>query len=76
MVWMSSEYPCGQAVVDVDRDYTEAYTDSDEERHGQGLGDRLSAESDSLKVKECCRTGIRGRLVVQLHDWVWRGRPR
>ena len=45
-------HPRGQVSVGVDRDYTEAYTDSDEERHGQGLGDRLPVESDSLKVKE------------------------
>ncbi|MYA03471.1 MAG: hypothetical protein F4Y37_02500, partial [Caldilineaceae bacterium SB0664_bin_22] len=41
-----STRPCGEATVGVDKGYTEAYTDSDGERHGEGLGDLLSAESD------------------------------
>ena len=36
----------------MDKGYTEAYTDSDGERHGEGLGDLLSAESDHRKVKD------------------------
>ncbi len=32
-----STRPCGQVTVRVDKGYTEAYTDSEEERHEQGL---------------------------------------
>ncbi|MYC64495.1 MAG: transposase [Caldilineaceae bacterium SB0661_bin_34] len=46
-----STRPCGDATVGVDKGYTEAYTDSDGERHGQGLGDLLAAESDHQKDK-------------------------
>jgi len=31
-----STRPCGEATVGVDKGYTEAYTDSDGERHGEG----------------------------------------
>ena len=44
-----STRPCGEATVGVDKGYTEAYTDSDGERHGRGLGDLLAAESDVRK---------------------------
>ena len=33
-----STRPCGEATVGVDKGYTEAYTDSDGERHGEGSG--------------------------------------
>ena len=46
-----STRPCGDATVGVDKGYTEAYTDSDGERHGKGLGDLLAAESDHQKDK-------------------------
>ncbi|MYA04319.1 MAG: transposase, partial [Caldilineaceae bacterium SB0664_bin_22] len=51
--------PCGEATVGVDKGYTEAYTDSDGERHGEGLGDLLSAESDHRKVKGTRRNHLR-----------------
>ena len=48
-----STRPCGQATVRVDNGYTEAYTDSEEERHGQGLlRDQQSAESDNRKSRD------------------------
>ena len=47
------------ATVGVDKGYTEAYTDSDGERHGEDLGDLLSAESDRRKVKGTRRNHLR-----------------
>jgi IS605 OrfB family transposase len=43
--------PCGDKTLGVDKGYTEAFTDSDGDRHGRSLGPTLSAESDRLKVK-------------------------
>ena len=43
--------PCGEATVGIDKGYTEVFTDSDGDTHGEGLGELLSAESDYLKVK-------------------------
>ncbi len=54
-----STRPCGQATVGVDKGYTEAYTDSGGERHGEGLGDLLSTESDHRKVKGTRRNHLR-----------------
>ena len=54
-----STRPCGKATVGVDKGYTEAYADSDGERHGEGLGDLLSAESDHRKVKGTRRNHLR-----------------
>jgi IS605 OrfB family transposase len=42
---------CGDGVIGIDKGYTEAFTDSDGQKHGIGLGDRLSSESDFLKEK-------------------------
>lgn len=42
---------CGNGVVGIDKGYTEVFTDSDGQKHGLGLGERLSAESDFLKRK-------------------------
>lgn len=42
---------CGNGILGIDKGYTEVFTDSDGQKHGQGLGDRLSAESDYLKKK-------------------------
>ncbi len=54
-----STRPCGEATVGVDKGYTEAYADSDGERHGEGLGNLLSAESDQRKVKGTRRNHLR-----------------
>lgn len=37
--------------IGVDKGYTEVYTDSDGQRHGNGFGDALRKESDYLKIK-------------------------
>ncbi len=42
---------CGDATVGIDKGYTEVFTDSDGDKHGLGLGERLSQESDFLKKK-------------------------
>ena len=54
-----STRPCGDATVGVDKGYTEAYTDSDGERHGEDLGDLLAQESDARKVKGQRRNKLR-----------------
>ena len=43
--------PCGEATIGIDKGYTEVFTDSDGDKHGIGLGERLSQESDFLKKK-------------------------
>ncbi len=54
-----STKPCGQGELGVDKGYTEAYADSEGERHGEGLGDLLAAESDARKVKGQRRDQLR-----------------
>ncbi len=54
-----STRPCGASTVGVDKGYTEAYADSDGDRHGEGLGDLLFAESDRRKVKGQQRNRLR-----------------
>lgn len=51
--------PCGNQEVGVDKGYTEVFTDSDKERHGESLGDLLSKESDYLKQKYARRNKIK-----------------
>ena len=54
-----STKPCGTDTIGVDKGYTEAYADSAGERHGEGLGDLLAAESDARKVKGQRRDQLR-----------------
>ncbi|MDE0672102.1 MAG: hypothetical protein OXH72_10215, partial [Caldilineaceae bacterium] len=61
-----STRPCGDAAIGVDKGYTEAYTDSDGDRHGEGLGDLLSTESDPRKVKGQRRNRLRD--IEQTHQ--------
>ncbi|GHJ54866.1 hypothetical protein Nm8I071_41730 [Nonomuraea sp. TT08I-71] len=51
--------PCGARTVGVDKGYTEALTDSDGVRHGCGLGELLSSESDRLKERNRRRAKLR-----------------
>jgi len=51
--------PCGTSTVGVDKGYTEAFTDSDGVKHGQGLGTILSSESDFRKEKYKNRSKIK-----------------
>ncbi len=57
--------PCGTDTIGIDKGYTEAYADSEGERHGEGLGDLLAAESDARKVKGGRRNQL--RAVEQKH---------
>ncbi|MFG3421225.1 RNA-guided endonuclease TnpB family protein [Micromonospora sp. NPDC048063] len=55
----SSQRPCGEATVGVDKGYTEALTDSDGQPHGEQLGVLLSSESDRLKERNRRRAKLR-----------------
>ena len=55
----SSQRPCGQRTLGVDKGYTEALTDSDGGRHGCRLGELLSRESDRLKERNRRRARLR-----------------
>ncbi|MCW3813250.1 transposase [Micromonospora sp. DR5-3] len=55
----SSQRPCGEATVGVDKGYTEALTDSDGAPYGEQLGLLLASESDRLKVRNRRRAKLR-----------------
>ncbi|MEU5943910.1 transposase, partial [Micromonospora sp. NPDC047548] len=55
----SSQRPCGDRKVGVDKGYTEALTDSDGNPHGERLGELLTAESDRLKERNRRRAKLR-----------------
>lgn len=55
----SSQRPCGDATVGVDKGYTEVLTDSDGVHHGCGLGELLAGESDRLKERNRRRAKLR-----------------
>ncbi|MGR6317977.1 transposase [Micromonospora soli] len=55
----SSQRPCGEATIGVDKGYTEALTDSDGQPHGVHLGELLTAESDRLKERNRRRAKLR-----------------
>ncbi|MFG3302281.1 RNA-guided endonuclease TnpB family protein [Micromonospora chersina] len=55
----SSQRPCGEATIGVDKGYTEALTDSDGQPHGEQLGDLLTRESDRLKERNRRRAKLR-----------------
>jgi transposase len=55
----SSQRPCGQATLGVDKGYTEALTDSDGQAHGTRLGGLLTAESDRLTERNRRRAKLR-----------------
>jgi len=51
--------PCGEAEVGLDKGYSEVFADSDGERHGEGFGELLSAESDRLKAVWAARRKLK-----------------
>ncbi|MFF4894292.1 RNA-guided endonuclease TnpB family protein [Micromonospora chersina] len=55
----SSQQPCGDRTVGVDKGYTEALTDSDGATHGCDLGALLACESDRLKERNRRRAKLR-----------------
>ncbi|MFE9693583.1 RNA-guided endonuclease TnpB family protein [Micromonospora sp. NPDC005806] len=55
----SSQRPCGDRRLGVDKGYTEALTDSDGQPHGISLGQLLTSESDRLKERNRRRAKLR-----------------
>ncbi|MEV0724575.1 transposase [Micromonospora purpureochromogenes] len=55
----SSQRPCGDRAIGVDKGYTEVLTDSDRIHHGTRLGELLTAESDRLKERNRHRAKLR-----------------
>ncbi|WP_406043680.1 transposase [Micromonospora sp. NBC_00898] len=55
----SSQRPCGDRTIGVDKGYSEALTDSDGGRHGTRLGELLAGESDRLKERNRRRAKLR-----------------
>jgi len=49
VIALTDDTPCGEATLGIDKGYTEAFTDSDGERHGLGLGKEISTNSNDLK---------------------------
>lgn len=58
---------CGSQVLGIDKGYTEVFTDSDGDRHGEGLGELLSKESDVLKIKYQRRNKLRSIAKKKPH---------
>lgn len=56
----SSQRPCGDREVGVDKGYSEVLTDSDGHHHGPELGGLLTGESDHRKVNNARRAKLRG----------------
>jgi len=59
--------PCGQATIGIDKGYSEVFTDSDGQVHGEQLGELLSQESDSLKVKYQRRSKLKAIAEAKPH---------
>lgn len=59
--------PCGEGALGIDKGYTEAFTDSDRDRHGEELGKILSAESDYLKAKYQSRSNLKAIAEAKPH---------
>ncbi|PWU57601.1 hypothetical protein DLJ47_02095 [Micromonospora sp. S4605] len=55
----SSQRPCGDRMIGVDKGYTEALTDSEGEQHGVRLGKLLAVESDRVKERNRRRAKLR-----------------
>ncbi len=50
---------CGDDVVGIDKGYSEAFVDSDNDRYGEGLGKLIAKESDHLNKKYGNRNKLR-----------------
>jgi hypothetical protein len=55
----SSQQPCGNREIGVDKGYSEVLTDSDGHHHGPELGELLTSESDHRKAKNARRGKLR-----------------
>lgn len=62
-----SARPAGEEIMGIDKGYTEVFTDSDGDVHGEGLGDLLSGESDYLKTKYQRRNKLRAIAEAKPH---------
>ncbi len=62
-----STKPAGIGKIGIDKGYTEAYTDSDGDVHGEGLGKILSSESDYLKIKYQYRNKLKAIAKAKPH---------
>lgn len=49
LIELPHDKSCGAATIGIDKGYTEAFTDSDGDIHGDGLGKEISRHSDELK---------------------------
>ena len=61
------EQSCGDQVIGVDKGYTEAFVDSDNDHYGEGLGVLISKESDYLNAKYKRRHKIRAIAKKKAH---------
>lgn len=61
-----SVQPCGDKTIGIDKGYTEAFTDSDGDKHGEGLGAILSAQSDANKEKYRHRNKL--KALAEKHE--------
>jgi IS605 OrfB family transposase len=62
-----STRPAGEQTLGIDKGYTEVFTDSDGDVHGEGLGELLSTESDYLKAKYQRRNKLRAIAEAKPH---------
>lgn len=61
------EQSCGDQIVGLDKGYTEAFVDSDNDRYGEGLGKMISKESDYLNQKYINRNKLRAIAKKKPH---------
>ncbi len=66
--------PCGDQTIGIDKGYTEAFTDSDGQRHGEGLGALLLVNSDKLKAKYQRRNKL--KALLEKHNQQGRTKKR
>ena len=59
--------PCGDKKIGIDKGYSEVFVDSDGLVHGDGLGEKLSAESDYLKTKYQFRNKLKAIAEANPH---------
>ncbi len=66
LVEVQDDKPCGEATIGIDKGYTEAFTDSDGDAHGKGLGKELSQYSDELKP--ICQRRNKLKALARKHE--------
>lgn len=58
---------CGENILGIDKGFTEVLVDSDGEHHGEKLGEKLSSESNILKLKYQQRNKLRALANSKPH---------